>query len=357
VRTVRDIEQLSGRAVLVRCDFDVPVGDGTITEDFRIVQQRENLQWLVSRGARIVMVAHISAVPSFEPLLPQLRALLGIDIVFAKTIEEARTAVREPHAAVLLDNVRQWPGEEGNEASFAAQLAEGFDWYVNNAFAVCHREHASVAAVTAHVPAYAGLLVEQEVAKLSEAVDAPAQGKVLVMGGAKASTKVPVIQHLINRSQAVLVGGILAIDVMKVRGEDIGNSRFDEDAEELIGRLDLDDARLHVARDSVTSDGVILDIGAETIEDFSRSIAEASYIIWNGPLGKFEDAAFAKGTRAIADAIVNSSAFSLIGGGDTIAAVHGFGLLDRFGHVCTGGGAMLAFLAGQQLPGLVPLNA
>jgi len=357
MRTIRDIPEITGKSVLLRADLDVPVDEnGKILEEFRIVKQRENLQWLLSQKARVVMVAHISAIASFEPLLSQLRRLLGVELTFAKTLKEAKAFSQGSGSVMLLDNIRSWPEEEQNDAAFASELANGFDVYVNNAFAVSHREHASVAAVAFMLPAYAGLLVEQEVIKLQEAVDAPSAGKVLVMGGAKASTKVPVIQHLLKRSEVVLIGGILAIDFMKVRGEDVGRSRFDDDAEMLLGSLDLNDPRLHVAKDSVVRDGIILDIGPQTIEDFTRRIAEASFIVWNGPMGKFEDEAFGTGTRAVAQAIVDSSAFSLIGGGDTIAAVHRYGLLDRFGHVCTGGGAMLAFLAGQQLPGLVPLG-
>ena len=358
MRDIRNVNDLGGKTVLMRADFDVPVDrNGHITEEFRIIRQREAIHWLIGQGARVVLVAHISAVDSFEPLLQQLKRLLGVELVFARTLEDAKSFAHGTGSVMLLDNIRRWPEEEQNDAAFASELANGFDVYVNNAFAVSHREHASVAAVAFMVPSYAGPLVIEEVARLREAVDAPAGGKVLIMGGAKASTKVPVIRHLVERSDAVLVGGILAIDVMKVRGEDIGASRFDDDAKELLGALNLEDPRLHVAEDSVIEDGVILDIGPRTVESFNALISKASYIIWNGPMGKFEEEPFGVGTRAVAEAIVNSGAFALIGGGDTIAAVHSYGLLERFGHVCTGGGAMLAYLAGQPLPGLSPLES
>lgn len=357
MKSVRDIPDIRGAPVLLRADFDVPVDEhGHVHEEFRIVKQKENLDFLLSRGARVVMVAHISAVESFRPLLPQLKKFLGREIGFADDLTEVHRFVQDAGSLLLLDNIRKWPEEERNDSAFAGELAAGFAAYVNNAFAVCHREHASVATVPFMLPSFAGLLVQAEIAQLRKVMDAPAAGKVVIMGGAKASTKVPVIRHLIANADAVLTGGVIALDIAKVLGNDIGASRVDPDAAELLAGLDLNDQRLHIPEDSVTDNGRILDTGPLTAARYRDIIATASTVIWNGPMGVFEDERYMPGTRAIAEAIVAGSAFSLIGGGDTIAAVHQLGLMEKFSHVCTGGGAMLAFLANQQLPGLVPLG-
>ena len=213
-----------------------------------------------------------------------------------------------------------------------------------------------MAAAALMKPAYAGLLVEREVMELRKVMDAPTEGKLVIMGGAKASTKVPVIDNLIEGAERVLVGGIVAIDIMKAQGKDIKDSRVDDDVERLLESLDVNDPRLVVHEDSVWHENGIMDIGPASIESYREHIARAKTIIWNGPMGKFEDERFAAGTRAVAQAVADSDAFSLLGGGDTIAAVNRFGLLDRYDHVSTGGGAMLAFLAGERLPGLAPLG-
>ncbi|HXV26490.1 MAG TPA: phosphoglycerate kinase [Candidatus Paceibacterota bacterium] len=359
MRTVRDIPGLSDATVLLRADLDVPVAEnGLIEEEFRIIQQKENLDFLLSGGARVVMVAHASdpQAQSFRGLLPQLKRLFGREISFLAGLEDIRNVSGRAGSFYLLDNVRRWPEETRNDAAFAAELADGFDVYVNNAFAVVHREHASVSAAAFIKPAYAGLLVEKEIRQLSDVIDAPAEGKVLIMGGAKASTKVPVISNLIAKAEHVLVGGIVANDILKAKGQDIGSSRVDDNIGQLLKGLDLDDPRLHVPDDSVVEEGAYMDLGPNSVHAYTSIIKSAKTVIWNGPVGKFEDIRFAGGTLAIARAIVDSGAFSLIGGGDTIAAVSQAGLLNRFGHVSTGGGAMLAFLSGERLPGLVPLG-
>ena len=360
MRTIRDIPDLTDTTVLLRADLDVPVDEsGKITEEYRIIKQVENLEHLLSRGARVIMVAHNSDphAVSFRELVPQLKRLFGRELAFLPDIRDIRTVAGGHGSLYLLDNIRRWPEEERNDAAFASELANGFDVYVNNAFAVSHREHASVSAIAMILPSYAGLLVEQEVRNLEKAIDAPAEGKVIVMGGAKASTKVPVIDNLIEKAEHVLVGGVVAIDVMQALGQDIGTSRVDDNVEQLLESLDVRDERLHVPGDSVREGTAIMDIGPDAAEQYRSIISAASMIVWNGPMGVFEDERYAAGTRAIADAVVDSDCFSLIGGGDTIAAVNQFGLLERFGHVSTGGGAMLAFLAGHQLPGLVSLGA
>lgn len=354
---LKDIPDLKDKKVLLRVDFDIPVSEkGQIEETFRIKKQKETLDYLVQHGAKVVMVAHISAVRSFADLIPQLHILLGHEINFIKSVSDIGLYLQNYAGPALLDNIRQNEGEEKNDLEFAKELAVGFDFYVNNAFAVCHRDHASVSAITGILPSYAGFLVEQEVAQLNKVIDAPKEGKVVIIGGAKASTKVPVIKNLINRSEAILLGGVVANDVLKEKGQDMGSSIVDVDISTLLAGLDLNDSRLAIPKDFIIFDNKILDIGDETMRHYMDIVGNAKTIIWNGPLGLFENPVFAKGTNEIAQAIVESSAFKVMGGGDTISAVDKIHLLDKFDFVSTGGGAMLAFLAGDKLPGLEALN-
>lgn len=357
MKTIREISDLKGKKVLLRVDFDVPVSEkGEIEEPFRIKKQKEMLDYLVEHGAHVVMVAHISAVQSFADLIPQLHLLLGHEINFIKSVAEIGAYLEHYSGPALIDNIRQNPGEEKNDPEFAKQLADGFDLYINNAFAVCHRNHASVSAITKVLPSYAGLLVEQEVAQLNKVIEAPKEGKVVIMGGAKASTKVPVIKYLIDKAETILLGGVVANDFLKEKGQDMGSSVVDADAHELLTGLDLNDSRLVIPKDFVVFDNKILDIGEEAMRQYLDIISKAKMIIWNGPMGLFENPVFSKGTDEIANAVISSKAISIIGGGDTISAVGKLGTLDRFSFVSTGGGAMLAFLAGDKLPGLDALN-
>jgi len=325
MNTIDQIEDLQGKKVLMRADFDVPVGsDGTIAEQYRIVRQKPALDYLRERGAHVVLAAHISAVPGFEQLKPQLEQLLGVS--FGDDVS-------------LLENTRKNPGEEANDEAFARELVAGCDIYVNNAFAVCHREHASVVAAAKLLPAYAGLLVQEETQQLAEVLDAPAQGKIVYIGGAKASTKLPVIKHLIDRAEHIAVGGIAANEI-------------------LAGTTDIDtnNQKLLLPTDFVMDDGHARDIGPQSSQAFVALATGAVLIVWNGPMGRFEDARFMAGTEALARAIAASGASSIVGGGDTVAAIDALGLLDKFSFVSTGGGAMLTFLAGEQLPGLKALG-
>lgn len=332
MRTLDQAGDLKGTKVLMRTDFDVPIEEVTrnekretkILEAFRIEKQKETLHYLLDHGASVVLAAHISAVPSFEPLKPQLEQLLGV--TFGEDV-------------TLLENTRQNPGEEANDEAFARELVAGCDIYVNNAFAVCHREHASVVAAATLLPAYAGLLIKEETDMLSQFIDAPVQNKVVYIGGAKASTKIPVIEHLIERAEHIAVGGVAANEILA------GNTN-----------IDTKNTKLHLPTDFVMDAGIALDIGPESTRSFAALATGASLIVWNGPMGRFEDARFMAGTEAIARAIAASGALSIVGGGDTISAVDALGLLDKFTFVSTGGGAMLAFLAGTQLPGLKALG-
>lgn len=372
---------LKNKKVLLRVDFDVPVSNrGQIEESFRIKRQKETLDYLVSHGAKVVMVAHISDQSidqSFATLIPQLHLLLGCEINFLKTVSEISAYLENYAGPALLDNIRNNSSEEKNDIGFAKQLATGFDLYVNNDFAVCHRNHTSVSAITKLLPSYAGFLIEEEVAKLQGVIGTSKNGKILIMGGAKASTKIPVIKNFLNpapsfsadrhskkgwawggagKAEKILVGGIIANDILKVRGQDVGDSVIDKDASELLAGLDLNNPQLVMPKDFNISDKKILDIGPEAIKEFSEIIKNSKMIIWNGPMGMFEDPKFVDGTNKIAQAITESSAMKIVGGGDTISAIDRLGMIDRFDFVSTGGGAMLAFLAGEELPGLKALG-
>lgn len=357
MKTIYDIPDLKGKRVLLRVDFDVPVSPHSqILEPFRIKRQKETLDYLVKAGAKIVMAAHISATDSFTDLIPQLHILLGYEIGFIKNIESIQDYLKNYSVPGLLENIRQFAGEKENDNSFAQSLARGFDLYINNAFAVCHRKQTSVSAITKYLPSYAGTLIQEEVAQLNSVMRAPSDGKVIIMGGAKASTKIPVIKNFIDKTEKILIGGVIANDILKKKGQDVGESLVDENVKELLSGLDLNNPKLVMPSDYNISENKILDIGPESIDNFSEILKNAKTIIWNGPMGLFENDKFATGTKAVAQVIANSSAFKLIGGGDTITAIDKFGLSGRFDFVSTGGGAMLAFLAGEKLPGLEALK-
>ncbi len=315
MKTIDQVRELTGKTVLMRADFDVPVVDGKIEEPFRIEKQKETLQYLLSHGARVVIASHISAISSFEPIKPQLEQLLSV--TFGDDVQ-------------LLENTRQNPGEEQNDEAFAHELVKGCDLYVNNAFAVCHRAHASVVAAAKLLPAYAGLLITEETEHLAKVIAAPAAGKVIFIGGAKVETKMPVIEYLLDKAEVIAVGGKVANEMQPSA-----------------------DSRLHLPTDFAEGK---LDIGPGTAQAFAELAKNAKLIVWNGPMGKFEDAQFMHGTETVARAIAASPAFTVIGGGDTIAAVNQLGLLSEFGFISTGGGAMLVFLAGKHLPGLEALG-
>ena len=328
MRTLDQAGDIRGKTVFVRADFDVPLlrqgfggQAGAIAETFRIERQKPTLEYLLSRGARVVLAAHISAVPSFELLKPQLQQLLML----------------HSGQCCAVGNTRQNPGEQ--TTNHCARADRRMRHLCEQCIRSCHRAHASVVAAARLLPAYAGLLVQEETQRLAKFIDAPAQGKVVYIGGAKASTKIPVIEHLIERAEHMVVGGIAANEILD-------------------GKTDVDthNPKLHLPTDFVMDDGVARDIGPETARVFSALAMGASLIVWNGPMGRFEDARFMAGTEAIARAIAASGALSIVGGGDTISAVDVLGLLEKFTFVSTGGGAMLVFLAGTQLPGLKVLG-
>lgn len=359
MRTVNDIPDLKNKRVLLRVDFDVPVSErDEVQEKFRILKQKPMIDYLVKSGAKVILVSHISDpdVSSFGELIPQLHLLLGREVGFIKTLEETEARLQELPEAWLLENVRKFDGEKENSKEFAKKLSNGFDLYINNDFAVCHRKHASVSAIAEFLPSYAGILVGEETAQLRKVVDAPKEGKVVIIGGAKAETKMPVVKNFIDKAELILLGGVVANDVLKEKGQDMGSSVVDENSKELLSGLDIDNPKLLVPEDFIVFNNKILDVGEKTVKKYVDAISKASMIIWNGPMGLFENPAFARGTNELAEAIAGSGAYKIVGGGDTISALDKFGLLSKFDFVSTGGGAMLAFLAGKKLPGLEVLG-
>ena len=356
MKNLREID-LKNKKVLLRVDFNVPISDtGQIEESFRIKKQKETLDWLLEQGAHVVMVSHITSISSFADLIPQLHILLGLEINFIKNVSEISAYLENYAGPALLDNIRQNPGETENDKGLALSLSKGFDLYVNNAFGECHRNYASVSAITKFLPSHAGFLIEEEVAKLQEIIDTPKNGKILIMGGAKASTKIPVIKNFLDKAEKILLGGVIANDMLKAKGQDVGNSVVDENASELLAGLDLNNPQLVMPKDYNIFQNKMLDIGPEAIKEFSGIIQNSKMIIWNGPMGMFENSQFADGTNKIAQAITESSAMKIVGGGDTISAIDKIGLMNKFDFISTGGGSMLAFLAGKKLPGLEALG-
>lgn len=352
------INELTDKKILLRCDFDVPVGsDGKIVEKFRVARQKETIDFLLNHGT-VAMVAHIKAIESFKKMISELEIILGHEVEFIESLGELGSEIKSSKRGqlFLFENLRNWPGEENNDEIFAKLLADGFDIYINNCFSTSHRKHASLSAITKFLPAYAGFVLEEEVSQLSKMITMPKEGKIFIMGGAKTKTKIPVIKNFIDKSQSILVGGVVANDILKEMGVDIGLSIADPDPTGLLEGLDVRDKRLIIPVDFNIYEKKIFDIGPNTIKEYVSIIQSAKIIIWNGPVGLAEDERFSAGTDSIARAIAESGAFKVIGGGDTIAAVNKLGLLDKFNFVSTGGGSMLAFLGGEKLPGLEVLG-
>ena len=342
LRTINNIGTLKGKKVLLRTDFDVPVAKEEVTEPFRIQKQKKTIDHLLAGGARVAMAAHIASLPSFQSVMPQIEKILGRKVRLIGEISDFHNA---DESLCLLDNVRRYSGEEKNDMKFSKDLAKRFDIYVNNAFAVCHRNHASVSGVTEFLKSYAGFIVEEEVRELGKCLDAPMAGKVVIMGGAKASTKIPVIKNFINKAEKILVAGVIANDILKEKGTNVLGSVADSDSKQLLSGLDMDSSKLVLPEDFNEFEGRFLDIGPKTISNYVAIINGAKMIIWNGPMGVFEDSRFSGGTEAVAKAIAGSGAFKVVGGGDSVAAMNKFNILDKFDFVSTGGGAMLEFFS------------
>ena len=377
---------VAGKRVLVREDFNVPMSKGHITDDARIRAAIPTLMHLAQRGAIVIVMSHLGRPKGVEPDLSlrptamHLARLLDREVHFAEDCvgESARTAVGKLQngQVLLLENVRFHPDEEANAADFAHRLAALGELYVNDAFACSHRAHASVVGVANYLPAFAGELMEAELAALHQALDNPKRPMLAVVGGAKVSTKVGVLRNLLKKVDALLVGGAMANTFFKARGYATGSSLVEDTALEVTkevaeaaGRklllpVDLVCARrmeagqpLRIMEASAVEAGwMALDIGPKSVALFTQRLGGAGAVVWNGPLGVAEIRDFSDGTKAVGEAIASSGGYTLVGGGDTVAAIDSLGLEGKFSHVSTGGGATLEYLEGTELPGIAILK-
>ncbi|MDI9612229.1 MAG: phosphoglycerate kinase [Acidobacteriota bacterium] len=386
--TLEDLD-LEGKRVFVRVDFNVPIKDGKVVDDLRIREALPTVRHCLDRGAVVVLASHLGRPkgkprPEFSlaPVARRLEELLGRSVRFAadcigpaaaQAVEAAR-----PGEVVLLENLRFHPGEEAGDPEFARELAARTPLYINDAFGCAHRAHASVTAITRHVEqAAAGFLMEKELRYLGGALETPDRPFVAILGGAKISDKIEVIENLLGKVDRLLIGGAMMFTFLKSQGKKIGRSMCEEDkldlARALIGRAG--EGRLMLPVDAIASGGIEdaagahavpageipddemgLDIGPQTTAAYAEVIRSARTIVWNGPMGVFEQDAFASGTLGLARAVADSGAVSIVGGGDSAAAVAKAGVADRITHVSTGGGASLEFLAGRVLPGVAALS-
>lgn len=386
-KTVCDLEP-QGKKVIVRVDFNVPLKDGAITDDTRIRAALPTIQYLLDQGASVILISHLGRPkgqpkPEFSlaPVADRLSELLGQKVAFAADCvgapAEAAAAVLTPGQVLLLENLRFHPEEEKNGADFAAGLAALADIYVNDAFGTAHRAHASTAGITQFLPAVGGLLIEKEIASLGLAIAGCDHPYVAIIGGAKVSDKILVVENLLKKVDKLLIGGGMANTFLAAQGYDLQKSLVEEDrlqwaadfmkteaAQKLVLPVDLvaaeafaaDAAHQAVAVDQIPAGYMALDVGPQTCRLFAQAVAEAKTIVWNGPLGVFELPAFANGTLAMARAVAASPAFSIVGGGDSVAAVNQAGVAAEISHISTGGGASLEFLEGKILPGVDALN-
>jgi len=385
--TIRDVDW-RGKTAVVRVDFNVPMKDGRVADDTRIRAALPTLQYLRERGARVVLLSHLGRPDgqpnpkySLQPVADRLGELLGKPCPFGQDCvgEPAASAVRAigPGDVVLLENVRFHSEEEANDPSFAADLAKLGDTFVNDAFGTAHRAHASTEGLAHRLPAVAGLLMEKEIVSIGDALDNPRRPFVAIVGGAKVSSKLAVLENLIDRVDRLLIGGGMANTFFKARGLEVGKSLLEADlvetAAQLLGRggkillpsdvvvtTDLKDASASSSTrgaSAVGAEDIIADIGPSTADAFAAEIGRAGTVLWNGPMGVFEDPRFSKGTLAVAQAMASSQATTIVGGGESVQAVEQAGVADRLSHVSTGGGASLEFIEGKVLPGVAALKA
>ncbi|MBR6679939.1 MAG: phosphoglycerate kinase [Clostridia bacterium] len=423
-KSVEDID-VAGKRVLVRCDFNVPLKDGAITSDKRIVEALPTIKYLLERGAKVVLCSHmgkphsiftegfgltkkekqkVEALPveeqaaakekllkkalddkktlTLKPVADRLNELLGDKVIFAEDIigpdAKAKVAALEGGQAVLLENIRFDARETKNGADFAKELAEYADIYVNDAFGTAHRAHASTAGVADYLPAVCGFLIQKEIGVMGKALADPARPFVAILGGAKVSDKIGVINNLIEKVDTLIIGGGMAYTFFRSQGYTVGTSLCEEDkievakatlakaeakgvkflipVDNVVGK-EFDENTEHMTVDShkIPDDYMGLDIGPATRELFTNAILGAGTVVWNGPMGVSEWKNFAAGTEAVAEAVANSGAISIIGGGDSAAAVEKLGYADKMTHISTGGGASLEFLEGLELPGIACL--
>ena len=391
-KTIEDIE-VSGKKVLVRCDFNVPLKDGKITSDKRIVEALPTIKYLLSKGAKVILCSHmgkpkgqVNPKYSLAPVAAKLTELLGQNVALAADITgedaKAKAAALGEGEAMLLENVRFDAREEKNDAEFSRELASMAEVYVNDAFGTAHRAHATTAGVAAYLPAVCGYLIQKEIGIMGKALADPARPFVAILGGAKVSDKLNVINNLLTKVDTLIIGGGMAYTFLAAKGYSIGTSLFDESkvdycremmakAEEKGVKLllpidtvitksfpDPIDAEIEVTTvpsNEIPADMMGLDIGEKTRALFADAAKSAKTVVWNGPMGVFENPILAKGTISVAEALAESEAITIVGGGDSAAACEQLGFADRITHISTGGGASLEFLEGLELPGIACL--
>ncbi len=388
-KTIEDVE-VSGKKVLVRCDFNVPMKDGEITDDKRIVEALPTVKYLKDHGARVILCSHMGRPKgefnmkySLAPVAARLSELLSCEVVLAKDVigedAKAKAAALKDGEILLIENVRFHKEEEKNDPAFAKELASMAELYVNDAFGTAHRAHASTAGVADYLPAVCGYLIQKEITIMGGALADPKRPFVAILGGAKVSDKIGVINNLIDKVDTLIIGGGMAYTFFRAFGNSIGTSICEEDqldlarslvqkareknvnfllpVDNVIARTYAEDAiYMRIYSDSIPDGWMGLDIGEKTQELFAKSIEGAGTVVWNGPMGVSEWDHFAGGTKAVAKAIAESGAISIIGGGDSAAAVEKLGFADQMTHISTGGGASLEFLEGKELPGIACLN-
>ena len=389
-KTIMDVE-VAGKKILLRCDFNVPQdkATGAITSDKRIVAALPTIRYLLEKGAAVIACSHLGKPKgewkenlSLAPVAKRLSELLGQDVIFAADIvgedAKAKAAALQGGQIMLLENLRFDIREEKNDPAFAEELASMAEMYVSDAFGTVHRAHASTAGVAAYLPAVSGLLVAKELEIMGGALNDPKRPFVSVLGGAKVSDKIGVINNLLEKADTIIIGGGMAYTFTKAQGGNIGKSLCESDkldyACEMIEKAKERGVKLLLPVDTVAArefaadaepftmdamdiadDMMGLDIGPKTTEMFCAAVKNAGTVVWNGPMGVFEFEAFAKGTRAMAQALADSGAVTIVGGGDSAAAVEQMGFADKITHISTGGGASLEFLEGLELPGVACL--
>ena len=389
-KTILDVD-VAGKKILLRCDFNVPQDKetGAITSDKRIVAALPTIRYLLEKKAAVIACSHLGKPKgewktklSLAPVAQRLSELLGQKVIFAKDIvgedAKAKAAALQGGQIMLLENLRFDPREEKNDPSFAEELASMAELYVSDAFGTVHRAHASTAGVAAYLPAVSGLLVAKELEVMGGALNNPKRPFVAVLGGAKVSDKIGVINNLLDKADTIIIGGGMAYTFAKAQGGSIGKSLCEEDkldyAREMIAKAEKNGVKLLLPSDTMAADDFSndakrqvvstmaipdgwegMDIGPDTIRTFCDAVKGAGTVVWNGPMGVFEFENFAAGTRAMAQALADSGAITIVGGGDSAAAVEQMGFADKITHISTGGGASLEFLEGLELPGVACL--
>ena len=392
-KTVEDID-VAGKKVLVRCDFNVPMEDGKITDDNRIVGALPTIKYLLSKQAKVILCSHLGRPKgefnlkySLAPVAARLSELLGVKVTLAKDVvgedAQAKAAALGNGEVLLLENVRFHKEEEKNDPEFAKKLASLAEIYVNDAFGTAHRAHASTAGVADYLPAVCGYLIEKEISVMGKALSDPERPFVAILGGAKVADKLKVIENLLTKVDTLIIGGGMAYTFIAAQGKNIGTSLYDaeklEYCKDMLKKAEASGVKLLLPVDtvvaaafpdpidapvetevvctcSIPADKMGLDIGPKTRELFAEAIKGAKTVVWNGPMGVFENDALAQGTMAVAKALAESGAITIVGGGDSAAAVEKLGFADKITHISTGGGASLEFLEGLELPGIACLN-